>query len=135
VFPFDFSASLSCIVVDIIIFRVCITLCCIIYSGITWVKLKFGPAGGGSRNFVWGGHGECGKEWKGPTFEKFSGDLTLRSLLLDIMSIIRSAIMAVCWSDRSGHHIQRSGHGLTWPNGRDATDNIYVCMYTHTHTV
>jgi len=47
-------------------------------SGVTWVKLKVGPAGGGSRNFVWGGHGECGKERKGPTFEKFSGELTLR---------------------------------------------------------
>jgi len=74
----------------------------IVVSGVTWVKLKVGPAGGGSRNFVWGGgHGECGKERKGPTFEKFSGELTLRSLLLDIMSIIRSAVMAVCWLDRS----------------------------------
>jgi len=52
-------------------------------------------------------------------------ELTSRSLLLDIMSIIGSAVMAVCWLDRSAsgptYHIQRSGHGLTWPNGQDAT--------------
>jgi len=24
-------------------------------SGVAWVKLKVGPASGGSRNFVWGG--------------------------------------------------------------------------------
>jgi len=91
-------------------------------SGVAWVKLKVRPAGGGSKNFVWGGaHGECGKERKWPTFKKFSGELTSRSLLLEIMSIIRSAVMAICWLDRLGHHIQRSGHGLTLPNGRDAT--------------
>jgi len=40
------------------------------------------------------------------------------------MSIIRFAVMAVCWLDRSGHHIQRSGHGLTWPNGCDTTGSL-----------
>jgi len=67
--------------------------------------------------FGGGAHGECGKERKGPTFEKFSVELTLRSLLL----LLVTAVMAVCWLDKSGHHFQRSGHGLTWPNGRDVT--------------
>jgi len=60
---------------------------------------------------------------------------TLRSLLLDIMSIIRSAVMAVCWLDRSGHHIQRSGLGLTRPNGRDATAEylFYPCVFVVKH--
>jgi len=75
------------------------------HSGVAWGKLQVGPAGGGSKNFVFflggGAHGECGKERKGPTFEKFSGELTSRSLLLEIMSIITYAVMAVCWLDRS----------------------------------
>jgi len=88
-------------------------------SGVAWVMLKVGPAGGGSKNFIWGGHGECGKVRKGPTFENFSGELTSRSLLLDTMSIIRSAFMAVCWLDKSA--ITSKGRFMAWPGPMDAT--------------